>query len=548
MPFGEYKDFDDCVSKNKDKDDPSAYCGSIKAKIEKDNPVELIDSTKIEDALSILEEIDSKKESGKITQEEHDIRSKVVLENLEKSKIVDSEIKKPEVVNKAMHSRVGKKRVIMTRSDGIKQHYFMNPEEIKAYRAKGREVVEIPEGTGEDKDKEKTVAIDFDGTIVELENSEKLIPGAKEGLQEIADMGYTIIIFSGRGTKDLEQRLDKLGIDTYDYINDNPEEHQPGGKLVADKYIDDKNVEFKGDWKVAISKLKGDKMKNTDEIKEEMNEEVGTEEEMNEEVGDEVKKIFGKKPKTESSVPPLESRQTKKEPTSWDEKWRANLNKKEEKKPEPKNVPGTAAPKTREYLKERGLLKEGEEYPYLEEHLKEALKILDKCPKTKDMSKTEKIQIVQDTLNNINPVKEPEMEKEYPVEKTDNIDELKSLVEGFTHRLSAMEEHLKGKEVKKAGGLTVHPTKNYNLTMPNLPIKDDKASEREEASQVKKAEPIKTLPLVQSQKEQSDKQLGGAKTVVNSIVKSDVLDMNYLANIKFDKVNEIAEKLMGRRI
>jgi ribosomal protein L37AE/L43A len=34
MPFGEYKNFADCKSKNKDKDSPDAYCGYIKHQIE----------------------------------------------------------------------------------------------------------------------------------------------------------------------------------------------------------------------------------------------------------------------------------------------------------------------------------------------------------------------------------------------------------------------------------------------------------------------------------------------------------------------------------
>ncbi len=34
MPFGEYTNFDDCLSKNSDKDDPSAYCGYIKNQVE----------------------------------------------------------------------------------------------------------------------------------------------------------------------------------------------------------------------------------------------------------------------------------------------------------------------------------------------------------------------------------------------------------------------------------------------------------------------------------------------------------------------------------
>lgn len=34
MPFGKYKDFDACEKENGDKDDPGAYCGAIKHKIE----------------------------------------------------------------------------------------------------------------------------------------------------------------------------------------------------------------------------------------------------------------------------------------------------------------------------------------------------------------------------------------------------------------------------------------------------------------------------------------------------------------------------------
>jgi len=34
MPFGEYSDFDDCLAKNSDKTDPSAYCGYIKNQVE----------------------------------------------------------------------------------------------------------------------------------------------------------------------------------------------------------------------------------------------------------------------------------------------------------------------------------------------------------------------------------------------------------------------------------------------------------------------------------------------------------------------------------
>ena len=34
MPFAGYKDFDECVAKNRDKDDPKGYCATIQRKVE----------------------------------------------------------------------------------------------------------------------------------------------------------------------------------------------------------------------------------------------------------------------------------------------------------------------------------------------------------------------------------------------------------------------------------------------------------------------------------------------------------------------------------
>ena len=36
MPFAEYDDFDDCVAKNSDKDDPAAYCAAIERSVKGD--------------------------------------------------------------------------------------------------------------------------------------------------------------------------------------------------------------------------------------------------------------------------------------------------------------------------------------------------------------------------------------------------------------------------------------------------------------------------------------------------------------------------------
>ncbi len=34
MPFAGYKDFADCVRRNRDKNNPKAYCGAIKHRVE----------------------------------------------------------------------------------------------------------------------------------------------------------------------------------------------------------------------------------------------------------------------------------------------------------------------------------------------------------------------------------------------------------------------------------------------------------------------------------------------------------------------------------
>ncbi len=34
MPFGEYRDFADCVRRNQDKRDPEAYCAEVKRRVE----------------------------------------------------------------------------------------------------------------------------------------------------------------------------------------------------------------------------------------------------------------------------------------------------------------------------------------------------------------------------------------------------------------------------------------------------------------------------------------------------------------------------------
>lgn len=65
MPFGEYKDFDECVRKNSDKQDPKAYCAKIQRAVEEDAQVahqhRITELVNISESEFEVEEADGKK-------------------------------------------------------------------------------------------------------------------------------------------------------------------------------------------------------------------------------------------------------------------------------------------------------------------------------------------------------------------------------------------------------------------------------------------------------------------------------------------------------
>jgi hydroxymethylpyrimidine pyrophosphatase-like HAD family hydrolase len=89
------------------------------------------------------------------------------------------------------------------------------------------------------------VAVDFDHTIV---NGDKILPGAKEGLALLREMGYSVMIHSCNNKGWIERVLQENDI-RYDYIW-NPSEDK--GKPVCVAYIDDRGVGFTGNWQVAV--------------------------------------------------------------------------------------------------------------------------------------------------------------------------------------------------------------------------------------------------------------------------------------------------------
>lgn len=97
-------------------------------------------------------------------------------------------------------------------------------------------------------------AVDFDGTIVEdrFPQIGKLIPFALESLRKLQSQGHTIILWTCRHEKDLEDALKFLKENNFipDVVNDHSAQMLklfPGPKpkkIYADIYIDDHDVYF----------------------------------------------------------------------------------------------------------------------------------------------------------------------------------------------------------------------------------------------------------------------------------------------------------------
>lgn len=103
----------------------------------------------------------------------------------------------------------------------------------------------------------KTLGVDFDGTLVKINESSpmdtQLLPGVSEAMEKFKSDGWTIIIYTCRPEIDWQEIgkfLSKNNI-PFDYINENPLQRQlTKTKLYLDVLLDDKVVEFKG-WNTA---------------------------------------------------------------------------------------------------------------------------------------------------------------------------------------------------------------------------------------------------------------------------------------------------------
>lgn len=102
-----------------------------------------------------------------------------------------------------------------------------------------------------------TIAVDFDGTIVEHKYPEigKEKPFAIETLLQLQEDGNRLILWTSREGELLEKAIDfchARGLDFYAVNSNQPAgalfAGQAGTKIIADVYIDDRNIGGLPDW------------------------------------------------------------------------------------------------------------------------------------------------------------------------------------------------------------------------------------------------------------------------------------------------------------
>ena len=112
-----------------------------------------------------------------------------------------------------------------------------------------------------------TIAVDFDGTIVEHEYPKigKPIPFALEVLRKLQhEERHKLILWTIRGGRLLQEAIDyceKNGIYFYAHNKNYPEEELQDGssrKITADIYIDDRNIGGLLDWNTIYKILKSE--------------------------------------------------------------------------------------------------------------------------------------------------------------------------------------------------------------------------------------------------------------------------------------------------
>lgn len=110
---------------------------------------------------------------------------------------------------------------------------------------------------------QKYVCVDLDGTIAHYQGwvSEtdfgEPIEGVQEAFAKLQSAGWKIIIFTTRGNQELVRNYLTSHSIPFDHINLNPDqpENAGSGKPIADVYVDDRGLQFNGDWGVTAEEI-----------------------------------------------------------------------------------------------------------------------------------------------------------------------------------------------------------------------------------------------------------------------------------------------------
>lgn len=105
-----------------------------------------------------------------------------------------------------------------------------------------------------------TIAVDFDGTIVENHYPKigPLFPGVKEALRDLRDSGFQIVLYTVRANPIWYDREKMIEVSEFIKANELAIDYiwTGQGKPMAQFYIDDRAVPFRGNWAQVIAQIK----------------------------------------------------------------------------------------------------------------------------------------------------------------------------------------------------------------------------------------------------------------------------------------------------